>query len=498
MNKTRHYIQLPFFLCLCLLLIACTEEPQAVSMAGTESAVSDSANNVARKDPDDLIARVGDQTIAFSEINTMMNSSAIVGLSMPELGTPERDTVRLTLLDKHISANLLYLDALEQGKDRDPAYQQELATFSNSILAGLYRQKKVADAIDIGDAEIQDFFDNHVAEGTELTEEVRTGIEARLHKQHFMTRMAALRQELREGVEVVIDEAELNPDDDEVRIDTTMVASVDGTPVIWGEVKGLLGTPANAGSMENRLKALNSMIDNRLMSMKARAAGLERDPSYLARIGEYRKTRLINLHRNSLLKEMEPTDAELAAYFESHRDQIVVPEVRDIQMVVVKTEAEAADIKQRIESGELTVSKAAAEYSTVPDAAKTLGKIGWVSKGSGFPELDKVAFALAPGEVGGPVQSPAGWHLVSVLDMRDAAHENLEDDRAVRETRRLLLRDRLGEYVIGLRKDHFKVEIFEDTIAKYSQAEIDWYQEAKKTQELSPDELREKIEKLRK
>ena len=144
------------------------------------------------------------------------------------------------------------------------------------------------------------------------------------------------------------------------------------------------------------------------------------------------------------------------------------------------------------------MSKAAAEYSTTPDAAKTLGKIGWVSRGSGFPELDSVTFSLAPDEVGGPVESPAGWHLMKVLDMRDAALESLEDDRARQEVRRLLIRDKLNQYVIELRKHDFPVEIYEGTIAKYSQAEIDWYEEAKKTRELSPEEVKEKIEKLRK
>jgi parvulin-like peptidyl-prolyl isomerase len=498
MKKFTHHPELLVPFCLCLLLGACSEDPKDVASGGTDAAVQESLEQGTSKDPDDLIARVGDQIITYSEINTMMNSSAIVGLSMPELGTPERDTVRLTLLDKHISANLLYLDALKQGVDQDPVYQQDLKLFSDAILASLYRQKFVVENIEVTDAEIQDFFDNSIALGTEFTEEVGAGIEATIRKERFKASMAALRLELREGVEVVVDEEELNPEDDEVRVDTTAVASVDGKTITWGEVKGLLGTPVNAGSMENRLKALNGIIDNRLMTRKARAAGLEQDPAYQARIREYRKTRLINLHRNRLLQEMEPTEGDLATYFEAHREQIVVPEVRDVQMVVLKTREEAAGIKQRIESGELTVSKAAAEYSTVPDSPKTLGKVGWVSKGSGFPELDKVTFALAPDEIGGPVESLAGWHVVKVLDMRDAAHESLEDDRARQETRRLLVRDRLNQYVIDLRKQDFTVEIYEDTIAKYSQQEIDWYQEAQKTRQLSPEEVKAQIEKLRK
>ena len=90
---------------------------------------------------DDVIARVGDQTITFSEINTALNSSAIVGVSIPALGTPERDTARIVLLDRFVSANLLYLDAIKQGVDQDPGYQKDVTRFSNAILAGLYRQR---------------------------------------------------------------------------------------------------------------------------------------------------------------------------------------------------------------------------------------------------------------------------------------------------------------------------------------------------------------------
>ena len=89
---------------------------------------------------DDVIAKVGDQTITFSEINTALNSSAIVGISIPAVGTPERDSARIILLDRFVSANLTYLDALKQGADKDPAYQKVITRFSNAILAGLYRK----------------------------------------------------------------------------------------------------------------------------------------------------------------------------------------------------------------------------------------------------------------------------------------------------------------------------------------------------------------------
>ena len=106
----------------------------------------------------DVIARVGDQTITFSEINTALNSSAVVGVSDPGIGTPERDTARIVLLDQFVSANLLYLDALKQGADKDPGYRKAISRFSDAILAGLYRQRNMAGDIPVSEEEIQAYY----------------------------------------------------------------------------------------------------------------------------------------------------------------------------------------------------------------------------------------------------------------------------------------------------------------------------------------------------
>ncbi|MEN8207601.1 MAG: hypothetical protein ABFS24_16595, partial [Pseudomonadota bacterium] len=132
---------------------ACTDEAAEVTTSADkdhaqEAAATDTAAKPAAGEPLDVIARVGDQAISFREINTMINSAAIVGLSMPELGSPERDTVRLTLLDKLISANLLYLDAVQKGVDQDPDYQQAVEGFRDAILANLYRSKYLVGEIE--------------------------------------------------------------------------------------------------------------------------------------------------------------------------------------------------------------------------------------------------------------------------------------------------------------------------------------------------------------
>ena len=449
-------------------------------------------------EPLDTIARVGDQVITFHEINTMINSAAIVGLSMPELGSPERDTVRITLLDKLITANLLYLDARKKGVDQNPEYQQALENFRNGILANLYRSKILVGEIEVSDQDIQEFYKNNISTETELTDELRAGIEATIRKKRVKERTASMRERLREGHTSVIKVTDLDPADDEVRSDDDVLAELDGVSITWGEVRPSLQRSHTLNSTQARIEALENIIDNRLMTQKAKQAGLEQDPVYQARFGEFSKTRLINIHRGQLLESMEPTSEEIKAYYDANKEKIVVKEVRKLQMLVVETEEEAEALKKQIEAREISFHKAVADHSIIPDAKKTLGQIGWVSEGSGFPELEKETFLLEAGEIGGPVKSPSGWHLVRVLDQRDAQYTDINDEQTIKKTRRMYLDEKLNQYVIDLRKNEYPIEIEEEMISKLSQQEIDWYQEMLQKAQKSPEEVMEQIKKLQK
>ena len=446
---------------------------------------------------DDVIARVGDQPITFNQLSTMLNSSAIVGLSIPALGTPERDQVRLTLLDKVISANLLYLDAVKQGLDKDPAYQRDLQRFSNSMLAHVYRQKYLRGANDVTEEEVRAYFDNNIVAGTEYSDEVKAPIKAMLRKQRFGEGTAATRKRLREGVEVVVQEKELDSKDDAVRDDTEVMATVYGEAITWGEIKGILTKPVNAASLDKRREALNELIDYRIMARKGREAGLERDPLYLARYNEFSKTRLINMHRTNLVHQINASDQAIKAYYDKHRDALIIPERRKVQIIVLKTEDDAQAVKQMVEAGAITMYQAAAEYSILAGSEKTLGELGWVSEGTGFPELDELTFSLGPGKIGGPVETPNGWHLVKVLDVEDAKYDDLEDQQTLRMVRRMLLKEKLNDYVVSLRAKQFPVEVYDEKLSYHMQKELDWYKIKHEKGVQPPEKILEDIGKLR-
>ena len=470
--------------------------------------------NAARGEPpaavgeplNDVIARVGDQPITYSELNTLLNSSAVVGLSVPALGTPERNRVRITLLDKAVSSNLLYLDALKQGVDKDPVYVQELESYSDALLAGLYRQKYLVGDIEVTDAEVQEYFDKSVAPGTKMTDDVRLGIEAAIRKQRFKGRTATMQLRLREGVEVVIDDKNLDPDGDAERDDAVVVVMIDDEPVRWGEVKGLLQGESKRAALaefhldekDERAKALNRHIDTRIMAKQGRAAGLEQDPTYQRRLAEFRKNRLTNRHRSDLLRAFEPSDGELWDYFEEHRDSITVREERKVHMVVLKTREEAEQVKGRIESGEITIYEAARDHSIDPLAMQTLGEMGWVSRGTGFPELDTLTFSAAPETLAGPVESPAGWHLVTVLDGREALFEDIVDEATRKTTRRRYMQEKMNTYVINLRKNEFPVVVYEENLDRLFKAEAEWIATLEEKAKQSPEETQQRMEEATK
>jgi len=492
-------IRVPWTL-LCLVLAFSARGADLGSAGGDESggAPAEAQNSETATAPrDDVIARVGDQPVTFSQLNTMLNSSAIVGVSIPTLGSPERDQVRLTLLDKIISANLLYLDALQQGEGKDPAYQRELKRFSDAMLIALYRQVHLVGNIDVTDEEVKAFFENNIAPGTEFTEELRLSIEAKLRKRKLVEATTSQRERLREGVKVTINVTELDPGEDALREDAEVVAEWGGEVITWGEVKQSLALPHSL-SAEQRIGVLDDIIDNRIMARKGRDAGLEQTRVYQVRYNEYRKVRLINIHRGNLIKKFQPTDEQIREYYARHRDQIWMPARRKVQIVVLETREDAEAIKQLLEAGTITMYQAAAEHSILPGADKTLGELGWVNEGSSaFPELNALTFSLGPGEIGGPVETPNGWHLVKVQDVEEALYDDIKDQRTERMTRRMILKERLNEYVVGLREKTFPVEVYDDKLSYHMQKEIDWYQIKAETGTQPPEKIYEEIEKLR-
>jgi len=460
---------------------------------------------------DDVIARVGSEVITFSQINTMLNSSAMVGLSVPALGTQRRNKVMITLLDKAISANLLYLDARRKGADKLPMYVKDIRQFEDAVLAALYQSRELIGDIPVSEEEVSDYYKKTISPNVAFTDDVKFAIESKLRDQKFRASKSTLRKRIRQGVTVDINEKVMSSEYDKEHNNSEIVASYEGEgldrgTVIWSDVKALMqGADKRASNSaffvdndEERMDRLNRVIDTRIMASKARHAGMADDPVYISRTSEYRKTRLINIYRGVLVHKWTPSDDELKDYFVENMDRIAVPEARKIQMVVVKTEGEAKAIKAEIENGEITMFQAAQKYSIDPRAKRTLGEMGWVSQGTGFAELDDFTFNLEPEQLAGPVHSPSGWHLIKVLDVRDAQMQVFDEPQTRTKTLRMYMKQKLNEYLVSLRVDSFDVAVYDAELQRHFQDEANMIAQLSEKAKLKGSVTEHRLEDLQK
>ncbi|MBS3935205.1 MAG: peptidylprolyl isomerase [Sulfuritalea sp.] len=94
-----------------------------------------------------------------------------------------------------------------------------------------------------------------------------------------------------------------------------------------------------------------------------------------------------------------------------------------------------AGLKERLDHG-ADFAELARVHSNDLTAAKG-GDLGWLYPGDTAPDFERAMDALQPGEIGAPVRSPFGWHLIQVLERKNA--------EAGAERKRLLARQALRE-----------------------------------------------------
>jgi len=81
--------------------------------------------------------------------------------------------------------------------------------------------------------------------------------------------------------------------------------------------------------------------------------------------------------------------------------------------ILISTEAEALDLKQKIADGD-SFADLAKEHSTCP-SGNSGGSLGEFGQGDMVPEFDAVIFGELPiGEVSDPIKTQFGYHLIEV------------------------------------------------------------------------------------
>ncbi|HEY7140977.1 MAG TPA: peptidyl-prolyl cis-trans isomerase [Methylomirabilota bacterium] len=132
------------------------------------------------------------------------------------------------------------------------------------------------------------------------------------------------------------------------------------------------------------------------------------------------------------------SDADVEAAYKARRSQFEQPARRRVSHILVKVPAiggSAAEdqAKARAETalgrirGGADFAQVAKEMSEDAATASRGGDLGLLAAGEVVPEVDKLIQSLKAGELGGPVRSPFGYHLVKVFEVVPGSRKELKE-----------------------------------------------------------------------
>lgn len=135
------------------------------------------------------------------------------------------------------------------------------------------------------------------------------------------------------------------------------------------------------------------------------------------------------------------SDEQVAAYYEGNKEMFEQPESVHARHILIKLEKDAdesektaakakiEDIRKQIEAGTVTFEAAATEHSACPSGQRG-GDLGTFSRGQMVPAFEEAAFTQERNAVGPVIETPFGYHIVQVLEKKEAGEQSLDEVKA--------------------------------------------------------------------
>ncbi|MCL5778014.1 peptidylprolyl isomerase [Limibaculum sp. FT325] len=160
---------------------------------------------------------------------------------------------------------------------------------------------------------------------------------------------------------------------------------------------------------------LDQLIDQTLMEEAARAAGVDDRLDVALSIRNQIRAVLADAWLRSEVAARLTDERLRAAYDQQFATATPEEEIRAAH-ILVETEEKAQELRAQLDAG-ADFAALAAEHGTDGTASRG-GDLGWFVKADMVPQFAEAAFAIEAGAIGGPVETPFGWHLIKVSERR--------------------------------------------------------------------------------
>jgi peptidyl-prolyl cis-trans isomerase C len=210
---------------------------------------------------------------------------------------------------------------------------------------------------------------------------------------------------------------------------------------------------------------LEQLATSKLLYQEGIKQGLSKDPVIMAQIDEISHKIILAalLQREIEARIKAPTPEDVNQYYLTHADEFKQAKQVRARHILVKDEKEAIAVEAELKKGTdfATVAK---DKSSCPSAAKG-GDLGFFTRDRMVKEFSDTAFALKVGEVSAPVKTQFGYHIIEVVEIKEAGARPLDEVRTEIENK--LTQENKSrvfkEYIDSLKKKT-KVTLYPDVI----------------------------------
>lgn len=204
---------------------------------------------------------------------------------------------------------------------------------------------------------------------------------------------------------------------------------------------------------DGRKKFLDELITREILLQEAKKRGIDRERALLERVERFKeRTLLDSLMREEVDARVTVTQEEIKAYYDANQGNFTATDELRASHILVKTEAEATDLKKRLDRGD-DLSSLARKVSLDAATKSKGGDLGVVKRGQTVPAFEKALLSLKVGEISNPVPTQFGYHLIKLVDRTPGLPLSFEE--AKEQVREQVLiekkRKRFDELVASLR-----------------------------------------------
>jgi peptidyl-prolyl cis-trans isomerase D len=157
---------------------------------------------------------------------------------------------------------------------------------------------------------------------------------------------------------------------------------------------------------------------------------------YVNSIPEKRKARYVVIDRSKLADGIQITQADLMQYYNQHQDEFRIPETVTVRHILIRTplpgsdgkvdqkgvdaaKAKAEDVEKQLKSG-ADFAELAKKYSEDPGSAQNGGLLPAITRGRTVPEFEQAAFTTPVGQTTGIIRTSYGFHIIRVEGKQNA------------------------------------------------------------------------------